>query len=329
MTKVKRMAVRISILLLIAWQSVGFCLAQNANAELHIDTMHLLIGQQTKARLKVEVPQGARIKWGIQADTITRQIEIVSKGKIDTTTANGLTTLNQELILTSFDTGFIPVPPIRFLYQLPGDTSIYNVETEPLLLQVRIMDVDTTAPIRDIKGIQKVGYSWREFLPWIIYLLLALAILWLVRRYIEYRRGKRKYFLIKPKPKLPAWQVALEALENLRQKKLWQAGHTKEYYSALTDIYRDYLKDQFGINAPEMVSHEIVEALRNKRFESLLIEESRRVLEIADLVKFARFEPLPDENDFALEFCRRFVEMTRPTPEPQEAQSQSDKLDKR
>ena len=328
MTKVKGRALSISVMMLLALLGVGKSLAQNAKAVLQIDTTHLLIGEQTKARLKVEVPQGTKVKWGIQADTLTGHIEILSKGKIDTNTVNGQTTLSQELTLTSFDTGFIPVPPVRFLYQLPGDTSVYTAETEPLLLQVRLMNVDTAAPIRDIKGIQKVGYSWKEFLPWLFYLLLAALVGWVVYRFIQYRRGKRDYFLFKPKPKLPAWQIALEALEELRQKKLWQAGQTKEYYSALTDIYRDYLKDQFGINAPEMVSLEIVEALRKNRFEPLLIEESRRMLETADLVKFARFEPLPDENDFAIDFCRRFVEMTMPAPEPEEGENKDQKAEK-
>ncbi len=302
--------------------------AQIAKAHLKIDSTNLLIGQQTKAYLSLEVPQGTKVQWPSMADTLFKVLEIIHKGKVDTLTANGLTTFTQELTFTSFDTGYLPIPPLRFMYQVPGDTGVHPAETEPVLLQVRLMDVDTTSPIRDIKGIQKVGYSWREFLPWFFVILLLAIIAWLIVRYIQFRKGKRDYFLIKPKPKLPAWQVALEALEDLRQKKLWQMGQTKAYYSALTDIYRDYLKDQFGINAPEMVSQEIIEALRSQRFEQLLIEESRRMLETADLVKFARFEPLPDENSFALDFCRRFVEMTMPTPEIQENETLNAKADK-
>lgn len=319
MTQLKKVILRNIFLTLLAlglFTNAGH--AQQARAVMQIDTVNLLIGQQTRARLKLEVPLGSKVKWGIQADTLSRSIEIVKKGKIDTTTASGITTLSQELILTSFDTGYVPVPPVSFFYQLPSDTTIQVAETEPLLLQVRLMDVDTTAPIRDIRGIEKVGYSWKEFLPWLVYLLLAALIGFLIYRYIQYRRGKREYFLFKPKPQKPAWQLALEAIEELRLQKLWQSGQTKEYYSRLTDIFRDYLKGQFGIDAPEMVSQEILDALRKNRFEPLLIEESRRMLETADLVKFARFEPLADENDFALDFCRRFVEMTMPAPEPQE-----------
>ncbi|MGC8865359.1 MAG: hypothetical protein ACP5O2_06515 [Bacteroidales bacterium] len=330
MTQLTKVIRRTTILmLLIGWFSTQGALAQQAKAIMHIDTLQLLIGQPTQAQLKLEVPQGSKVKWGIQADTISRSIEILKKGKIDTTTAAGTLTLSQQLTLTSFDTGYIPVPPIRFLYQLPGDTTIQIAETEPLLLQVMLMEVDTAAPIRDIRGIEKVGYSWKEFLPWLLYILLAALIGLLIYRYIQYRRGKRDYFLFKPKPQKPAWQIALEALEELRQLKLWQSGQTKEYYSRLTDIFRDYLKGQFEIEAPEMVSQEIVDSLRKNRFEPLLVEEARRMLETADLVKFARFEPLADENDFALEFCRRFVEMTMPAPEPLEGEGQGPKEEKR
>ncbi len=288
----------------------------NAKASVNIDSTHLMIGQQVTMSISFTHPPKARIGWGIMGDTISRQIEIIRKSTIDSTsTPEGLIKRSQVLVITSFDTGYIVVPPIKFYWQLPEDTIVQIAETEPILLEVKAMPVDTTQDIRDIKGIQKIGYSWKEILPWIGYALLAAIVIFLVYRYIQYRRGKRKYFLIAPKPKLPAWQVALEALETLRNKQLWQSGHYKQFYSELTDIFRDYLDNQFQINAPEMVSEEIILAMEKAGFDMKLISDCRRMLQTADLVKFARYTPLPDENTFSFDFCRRFVEETMPKPE--------------
>ncbi|HRC67976.1 MAG TPA: hypothetical protein PK976_08535, partial [Bacteroidales bacterium] len=287
-----------------------------AKATVQIDSTRLMIGQQVRMNISFTHPPKAKIGWGIRGDTLSRQIEIIKKSAIDSTvTPDGMVKRSQNLVITSFDTGYIVVQPIRFYWQLPQDTITQIAETEPILLEVMAMPVDTTQDIRDIKGIQKIGYSWKEILPWIGYALLIAIVAFLIYRYVQYRRGKRKYFLIAPKPKIPAWQIALEALDTLRNKQLWQSGHYKQFYSELTDIFRDYLDNQFQINAPEMVSEEIIIALENAGFDTKLISDCRRMLQTADLVKFARYIPLPDENSFSFDVCRRFVEETMPKPE--------------
>jgi hypothetical protein len=83
-------------------------------------------------------------------------------------------------------------------------------------------------------------------------------------------------------------------LTALQGKALWQQGHIKEYQSSLTDIIRTYLKDRYGVEAMEMTTDELSQALRQTGFDQQYKDSLREILQVADLVKFAK--ATPDEN---------------------------------
>jgi hypothetical protein len=317
-----RLKILIPAILGLAGFTYGQILAQNVPvaAKAAIDTTIIELGGQTGFRVEVSHPAGARIAWGIRGDTLSRKVEIVNRQAIDSTTsADGRVVLTQLLTITSFDTGYIVIPPLQFAYLLPGDSLPGLAETEPLLLYVQVPAVDLAQDIRDIKSLRRVKFSFREILPYLGWFVLAWVAAFLVYYYIQYRRGKRPYFLIPPRPKLPPHEEALAALEKLRLKQLWQQGHFKAYHSELTDILRNYLQGRMGIPAPEMVSDEIIETLRNSGTDRHLTESTERVLRLADLVKFARFEPLPDENNHSFDTCLQFINATKPVDESKDA----------
>jgi len=103
---------------------------------------------------------------------------------------------------------------------------------------------------------------------------------------------------------------ALAALNELREKKLWQQNAVKDYYSHLTDIMRRYIERRFDFPAQEMVTSEIIGSLSTEELDSTLTEITEVVLSNADLVKFAKYEPLGDENDAALKWGYNFVNQT-------------------
>ncbi len=298
---------------------------RGVTARASIDTSVIELGAQTGFRVEVSYPAGARMAWGIRGDTLSRRVEIVSRQAIDSTVnENGRVVRTQLLTITSFDTGYVVIPPLQFVYLLQGDSLTGMAETEPLLLYVRAPAVDLAQDIRDIKSLRKVKFSIREILPYVGWFVLAWVAAFLVYFYVQYRRGKRPYFLIPPRPKLPPHLEALAALEKLRQKQLWQQGHFKAFHSELTDIFRNYLLGRMGIPAPEMVSDEIIETLRSTDTERPLTEAAEKMLRLADLVKFARFEPLPDENNRSFDTCLQFVNATRPADEAKEPAGKPD-----
>jgi hypothetical protein len=130
------------------------------------------------------------------------------------------------------------------------------------------------------------------------------------------------YFIYKRKPKLketqrydqkiPAHIQAIKELDILESEKLWQNGKVKEYYSRLTDILRLYLERRFSFPALESTTSEIMEQIKVILSGSDILLNLRFVLELADLVKFAKNIPLPEENSRVMELSRNIVESTIP-----------------
>ena len=295
-----------------------FSFSQNLKATAELDTNAILIGQQTKLTLKVEykTDQGEmKIDFPKLNDTIIKQIEIVNQSKVEKfiPDSNDMSRLAQKqtLIITSFDSGYYAIPPFKFF--LNGDTT-KPITTEALLLSVNTVAVDTTKNIKDIKPPIEVPFSWKEYLPYLYYGLGALAILtgifFLIRYYLKKRKKKPVPEIIVPK--IPAHITALERLEKLKEEKLWQQGKLKEYHSEISEILRQYIEHRFFIPAMEQVSDEIVYAFRTVDVSEELKMKLRHTLFLSDLVKFAKEQPLPNENEQSLTNAFDFVNATKP-----------------
>ena len=276
---------------------------QNFNVKAKLDTNAMLIGDQVNLELSFSFPAQTVVRWPLIPDTILQSIQVINRTKIDTSfSADKKTvTLNQKLLITTFDSGFYTIPPIHFYYQQPPDTTIKFAQTETLLLSVHTVAVDTTKVIKPIKGPLKVPLTFREMLPWLILALLGILIVIAVIYYLRKRKKAEPVFQIRLKPQLLPHEIALSELEKLRVRKLWQEGRVKEYHSELTDILRRYFEKRFSIMAMEMTSNEILDIMEN---QNLMNQETNArlsyILTMADLVKFAKMKPLPTENDLSM-----------------------------
>jgi len=291
------------------------------------------MGGQTRILFSITTPRGFLWQWPELEREIAGKIEIVSNSRIDTIrhSRSNQEQLVKTLVITSFDTGFMVIPPFRFQYKSPEDTIWNNLETKALLLYVQGVDVDMSLPIRDIKAPLRVPVTFREVFPWILVAILIAAGIWY---YIRYRKKlkERPVIAIKPpKPKIPPHTIAMDALDDLRKKKLWQMGRIKEYHSELTDILRHYIEARFYIQAVEMTTSEIRDAITHHEIPVQARGNLLRIFERADLVKFARFNPGPGDHEDSFMLAVEFVRATIPvavsnTEAPnQEAGKESDK----
>jgi len=112
-------------------------------------------------------------------------------------------------------------------------------------------------------------------------------------------------------PKRPPHETALEELKKLEGERLWQQGLVKQYHSRLTDIVRTYIEHRFGIIAMEMTTGEIMQSVRNMHFESTSAEKLSHILTLADMVKFAKLQPLPGENEMCMQHAYEFINATK------------------
>ena len=298
-----------TLLILLFWQLV---LNAQIDAGVTLDTNSIMVGDQTNLVLSFSCPANFSVAWPNLTDTIISEIEIIEKSKIDTAYSENesLAYLRQTLKITSFDSGFYAIPPFRFNYRQPGDSVIHFKETDALLLEVTTIPVNTEQAIKDIKNPLKAPYTFREILPWIIIVLIVLVVGYFVYYFLQKRKNAEPIFKAPPKPKQPPHQIALDALENLRLKKLWQSNRIKEYHTELTDIIRIYISKRFNIHALEFTTDEIMEAIGNTATNEHAKEKLRQILMLADLVKFAKEQPLPMEHDASLNNAIDFIKET-------------------
>jgi hypothetical protein len=256
-----------------------------------------------------------KIQWPAIKDTIRKEIEIVSQSKIDTIIPDSTNPFQfvqtKTLFITSFDSGYWAIPPFKFSTNL--DTN--KLFTEPLLLSVATVSVDTTLAIKDLKPIYEENYTWIDWIKDNIYLvyggLAAILIIISSIYFIRKQLRKPKPIIEIVKPKIPSHIIALEKLEKLKSENLWQEGKLKQYHSALTEIIREYIENRFNIQALEQTSEEILIGFRNVAIDEESRSKLKQLLILADLVKFAKEHPLPNENELSMQNSFDFVNGTK------------------
>ena len=202
------------------------------------------------------------------------------------------------------------MPPFIFSYRLKGDTTVLNAETKALLVTVNTIPVDTTRAFKDLKGQVIVPLSWKDFLPYIFGVLIAALIAFLVYNYIKKRKSKIVEPVIRI-PKRPAHEIAFEALRSLDETKLWQNGNYKGYYTGLSDITRMFIENRWSIAAMEMTTDEILKLRLISDQNPDVFSKLKYLLELSDLVKFAKTIPVVYENEQCMQNALTFVEANK------------------
>lgn len=173
--------------------------------------------------------------------------------------------------------------------------------------EVSIQDtVHYIAPIMPIISEQKTWEDWM----WLVYLLLGLLLAALVIYFIL--RRKKRESLIEEEVIIirPSHEVAFEKLDELESKKLWQEGKVKEYQTELTYTIREYLENRFGIQALESTTGEINKSLKEVDFDQKHTSNLNNILQIADMVKFAKAKPEESIHQEFMDKARSFVKDT-------------------
>ena len=294
--------------------SVGYTAilnAQNIQLKANLDTNILKIGAQTHFKIHFSYPKNTKVDYTLAQDTLCEKLEIIDY-KIDTLSKDS--TKNEYLIdylISSFDSGYYSIPPQMFIDVQKQDT----LWTKPLILGVQTVAIDTTKQsIYDIKEPIKEPWTFKEFLQkyylFIIIIILSILLLFFLIKYFRRKKPKEEKAIYIPKEE--AHIIALRELNQLKEEKLWQNDRVKLYYIKLTDILRKYIENRYKISALEQTSYEIIDSLKSETaIEETNIAKLKTILSLADMVKFAKAKPLPNENDKCLKDTFAFVEETK------------------
>jgi hypothetical protein len=283
------------------------------------DSSKIFIGDQINFTVTVEQPKDINIRLPFFKDTLIDKIEILKGPVVDTVKdENNRLKIIEKYLVTSFDSGLYQVPPVYAEIGNKKNLKRYFSDYSQLeVARVRIAPPDTTARIFDIVAPYKAPLTFAEVMPWLVLGAVIAATMFFVVRSIRKMR-KDTTVAAEVINIEPAHVIAIRELDRLKGEQLWQKGEIKKYYTRITEILRQYLGNRYGITALELTTAETLAALTEQGFKK---DETYKiladVLRGGDLVKFAKYKPVPEENEMHLDNAYRFVEATRIIEKPQ------------
>lgn len=298
--------------------SFSFPLFGQVTTSAEIDSTNMLIGDQMALHLMVNHPEGTIV--------LNPEMNVLEESKIEILNVTGWDTLQKgveyvlkkDILFTAWDSGYVFIPKIPIPYQSGNQTGVAATNEIPLM--VGVPQIDTTlAPIKDII---REPQTFEDFIPMIaviLGLLLAVGLFF-------YFKNRKSEEINKPKPEiiLPPHEIALNKLTSLKNEKLWQKGEVKAYQSKLTYIVREYLENRFEVPALENTTDEILRSLKNTDLSQDWEGKLREMLQMADLVKFAKAQPQADFHDKMMNYAEDFVYKTKKIEISKEEETEND-----
>lgn len=280
------------------------------SVEAKIDSLEMVIGQQTDVTVTVTAKEGDQVEFPNfkPLQQIIPGVEIVESGPMTTSgKSDGSCLFQRNYTLTSFDGKLYYLPP--FTVKVNGK----EYKSKSLALKVLEIEVDTTNVDKFFgpKDVQDNPFSWQE---WSVIFWLSLIMLAMISityyLYLRLRDNKPIVAKIRIIKRLLPHQKAMKEIEAIKADKMVMSENQKEYYTKLTDTLRKYIEERYGFRAMEMTSSEIIDRLTETQ-DSQALDELRLLFNTADLVKFAKYSTLINENDMNLVNAIEFINKTK------------------
>jgi len=282
--------------------------AQSVSALASVDSSDYLIGDYINYTLEVRTDKNVEIIAPFIRDSL-KQVEIIKELPPVVNEEERIKATTYGFIISYYDSAAITIPPISVLYKSPGNDEEKIVLSNPVTFIVHTVPVEQQADIKDVKEPLTIPLDWQFIL------LIALIVLFvLAAAYYFYKRYKKKKSELPVKKKIikiPAHVRALTALSNLENEKLWQKGMIKDYHSKITGIVRGYFEERFNLPALELTTSEQMNQLKKVPSAKGILKITSEFLSNADLVKFAKFEPIPSVNEAMMTQAKDIVTQTR------------------
>ncbi len=308
--------------ILLCWWNSYFT---QVNTSASIDKNIIRIGEPILLKLKLQYSNQDKVRtisWPQFKDTITGKIEIIAQSKIDTLKNATITSIEQTYTVSAYDSGYFVIPAFKFIINHDSD----NIKlTDSLFITAHTVPTDTSElTIKDIKPIFEEPFNFKWYMPMIIKSLIGLLILSAMIYFIyRYYKKKEKPEVVS-KPLLSPHIEALAILDKIKEEEIWREGKIKRYYSEVSDCIRLYIERRYKISALEQTTFETMHAFKFKAIDNNSKDLLKKILELSDLVKFAKFTPIETDHLSILEDAYAFVKNT--TPNQTENKEQNEPL---
>ena len=285
-------------------------MSAQVSVEAEIDSIQIFVGQQAHVTLSATAKENAKVEFPQFKPTqyVTPGVEVLDYKELEKKEQdNGFVTRRVVYTMTSFDDTLYYLPPM----EVKIDGKPY--QSKSLALKVLTIEVDTLHAEQFFgpKDVQNNPFQWSDWsLPfWLSVLMLVLLAVGYYL-YLRLRDNKPIISHIRIVKRLLPHQKAMKEIEQIKADKMVTSENSKEYYTKLTDTLRKYIEERYGFSAMEMTSSEIIERLTSAQDQKAL-DELRQLFTTADLVKFAKYSTLINENDANLVNAIEFINQTK------------------
>ena len=251
-----------------------------------VDSTELRIGEQINIRYQIKGDSLSQIQFTEQPNFAP--FELLEDFPLDTLRSQAHYLFTKKYALIQFDSGTYWIPKQKILINGVGAIS------DSISIRVNTVLVDTLKqPLFDIKPLVAVKRGYKKLTQQILITVFGLILL-ILAVFLVLRVQKK---LIEKRKELPPFDRALLELKALEEERPRLQEEYKSYYSKLTDVVRRYLEEEANITALESTSKELLKKLELLKDSGKLdldgetLRSLKRVLEHADLVKFARSAP--------------------------------------
>lgn len=280
------------------------------SVESHVDKTSITIGDTVRYTVRLRRDENAQVRWPSLGANLG-VFEIRDYRKAEPRAEKGGIVEEISYTVSTFDTGRFVIPPLAINYLVPPDSTWRALNTESLQIYVRSILPSEAGDIRDVKAPWALPRDWRRVI--LIAAIAGAVILLAVFGYLWWRKRQGKSLLPQRlEPSRPAHELAQEELRQLRESDLLARGEIKLFYSLLSEIMRRYFEGRYAFMALEMTTAELIRELRKLEPTENACADMQELLEICDLVKFAKHVPAADEAGRLLDLAEAFVEKTRP-----------------
>ena len=280
------------------------------SVEAVIDSIQIFVGQQVHVTLTATAKENAKVEFPHfkPMEYITPGVEVLDRQELEQQPQdNGFVSRSMVYTMTSFDDTLYYIPPMT----VKIDGKPY--ESKSLALKVLTIEVDTLHAEQFFgpKDVQDNPFQWSDWsMPFWLSVLMLFLLAAAYYLYLRLRDNKPIISHIRIVKRLLPHQKAMKEIEQIKADKMVSSENSKEYYTKLTDTLRKYIEERYGFNAMEMTSSEIIEKLMASQDQKSL-DELRQLFTTADLVKFAKYSTLINENDANLVNAIDFINQTK------------------
>jgi len=283
--------------------------AQTISVAAYADTTDYLIGDFINYEIEVVTRKNIEVISPSFPDTLS-QLELIASEEPVLTEDEKSKTAIYKFIFAGYDSVQAVIPSVVVKYRIADDTSFKKIVIDSVVIQIHTVPVSTAEEIKDVKSPITIPYNWMWLLLWV-----AITVFLIVAGYFSYKKYKQKKSEQPIEKKIiiiPPHVKALAALEKLDNEQLWQKGFIKDYHSRITEIIRNYFEERFDLPAMELTTTETIHHLKSIKEKENILDITYDFLSNADLVKFARFQPLESVNEEMMKQAKEIIQSTIP-----------------